>query len=243
MVNQQHHRPAVRAGGRGRVDRRSGCTGRPSDGFDLDVALPLVRREVRRFRPWRLERDDLMQAGVAGALEAWQRRDDARSHALGTYTASWVRKELQRTVARGDFTVAVPAHVPPRAIALRHQRDRELGLDVQQTASLHRLLEPTASAAPPHIEHLRRADAETSVEDVVLHQLDRETVRRAVAGLAELQRSVVALRFGFDGGEGRSTREIGRLVGVSDFTVRAQLKQATAVLRARLATTYDLGDR
>lgn len=243
MVSQQHHRPGgAGLAGAHRGRRRPPCAARPGDGFDLATVMPLVRKEVRRFRPWRLERDDLVQAGVAGALEAWRRRDPDKAGSLPGYTSAWVRKELQQTVARGDFTVAVPPHVPPKAVALRRQLDhglalrsaaRQLHLTDDQTLSLDRLLESPDNAS---LDAIRATDL---VENTVLDELDREAVRWAVASLTEPQRSVVILRFGFDGQDARSTREIGRLVGVSDFTVRAQLRQAAATLRARLAALAD----
>jgi RNA polymerase sigma factor (sigma-70 family) len=256
MVSHQSHRLAKRPTRRHRAGPRPTCPPTRADGpdgFDLGAVLPLVRNEVGRFRPWRVGRDDLMQAGVAGALEAWRRRDPALAAALRTYTTTWVRKELRQTVARGDFTVAVPPHVPPQAVALRRHLDRglalgsasrHLGLTDEQTLSLDRLLEATPDGGETFdITRLRSPD--TLVEDAVLARLDCDAVRRAVAGLKEPQRSVIVLHFGFDGAGGRSTREIGRLVGVSDFTVRAQLKQATAVLRARLGAlrTTDARER
>ena len=243
MVSQQH-RPATRPPRRHGGGRRPICLAAHGDGFDLGTVLPLVRKEVRRFRPWRLEPADLMQAGVTGALEAWNRRDASRGDAFRAYTSSWVRKEVQRTVGRGEFTVAVPPHVPAAALELRRHLDhgtglraasRHLGVSAEQTASLERLLEPTTGTERHPIELEAIGDASPSVEETVLDQLDRDIVRRAVAKLSEPLRSVVALRFGFDGSDGRSTREIGRLVGVSDFTVRTHLKQATALLQARLA--------
>src|SRR5438445_108508 len=60
-------------------------------------------------------------------------------------------------------------------------------------------------------------------------------VARAVRALPEELRQVVKLRYGLDGGGERSARHVGRLLGISDFTVRMRLARA----RARLSRALD----
>ena len=57
-------------------------------------------------------------------------------------------------------------------------------------------------------------------EDVVHVSLREETLKRALQELPERERTVVALRYGIDGGEPTPLREIGRQLGITPERVR-----------------------
>jgi RNA polymerase primary sigma factor len=57
-------------------------------------------------------------------------------------------------------------------------------------------------------------------EDVVHISLREQALRRALEDLPERERTVVALRYGIDGGEPRALREIGRQLGITPERVR-----------------------
>jgi RNA polymerase primary sigma factor len=57
-------------------------------------------------------------------------------------------------------------------------------------------------------------------EDVVHVSLREETLKRALLELPDRERTVVALRYGIDGGEPTPLREIGRQLGITPERVR-----------------------
>jgi RNA polymerase primary sigma factor len=57
-------------------------------------------------------------------------------------------------------------------------------------------------------------------DDVVHVSLREQALRRALEDLPERERTVVALRYGIDGGEPRPLREIGRQLGITPERVR-----------------------
>ena len=57
-------------------------------------------------------------------------------------------------------------------------------------------------------------------EDVVHVSLREETLKRALQELPDRERTVVALRYGIDGGEPTPLREIGRQLGITPERVR-----------------------
>ena len=58
-----------------------------------------------------------------------------------------------------------------------------------------------------------------------------EAVRKALDGLTDREREIVTMRFGIDGGDGRTLEEVGREFGVTRERVRQIEAKALAKLR------------
>src|SRR3954451_11447973 len=120
------------------TDPRPGCADLPRGGIRADVetsgdssgaradretlvagALDVVAAEARRYRVWRVERADLLQAGMVGLLVAADRFDPGRGVPFRAFAALWVRKEMQRAVAGQAFAAAGPATLIGPLVALR----------------------------------------------------------------------------------------------------------------------------
>src|SRR5919108_258526 len=86
----------------------------------------------------------------------------------------------------------------------------------------HRLLTPTEEI--DLAKRIERGDLLPSEgpapEDVVHVSLREEMLRRALDELPERERTVVAMRYGIDGGEPTPLREIGRQLGITPERVR-----------------------
>ncbi|WP_167473542.1 sigma-70 family RNA polymerase sigma factor [Nocardia arthritidis] len=205
--------------------------------------LPLVRREAGRYRVWRMQRDDLLQAGLVGLLVASDRYDPARGVPFGAYAQHWVRKEIQRTIAEQEFPSVIPPDLTGRAVALRQVlADRfgnvsvtaaVLGMSPAVALGLYRQLAATdpsaddvdaAAAAIPGTVFPQPEDS------AVTHSL-LELIAAVLARLEERQAAALILRFGLDGGPERSWREIGRLLGISDHTAKKLVERAQTALR------------
>jgi RNA polymerase sigma factor (sigma-70 family) len=181
-------------------------------GFVLDSNHSLVAREVRRYRIWRLDRGELMQAGRLGLLMAMRHFDPTRGVPFSAYAPQWVRKEVQRALAAGEYAVSIPDYRPVAGLAFMLSND----LPGEMSVDLDRL-----------------PSEESDVAEVVEAQLVRDEVATRVNELPPAQRMAIRLHFGFDGAE-QSYREIARRTAASDFTVRTHAGRARRTLRARL---------
>lgn len=211
--------------------------------FLLRANLSLVGRAVRRYRLSRLSREDLFQAGQLGLLLALERFDPARGR-FAAYASYWIRKEAQRSLAAGEFSVAIPAHLPGRLVAMRSpsssrdapDRARELGLSPGVARSLRSVLDGVAlseaTSDPAGGRVVGRIDG--GFEQV---ELDL-ALSSALGSLPKPLRDVVVLTHGLVDLQARSTRQVAAILGVSDFTVRTRLARAHRQLAEMLTSGF-----
>jgi RNA polymerase sigma factor (sigma-70 family) len=208
-------------------------------------ALDVVTAQARRYRVWRMQRADLQQAGMVGLLVAAGRFDPGRGVPFRAFATHWVRKEIQRAVAEQEFAAAVPATAVGSLVALRGllARDRTdidvaaaaLGISPGTAVALYRQLpavtqpadddddDPLAGALP--------GSAFPDPETAAVAAGTGAVLRRALAALDRPVAEALVLRYGLDGGPERSLREVARILGRSDHTVRALVERGHRVLR------------
>lgn len=209
-------------------------------------ALDLVALEARRYRTWRMQRDDLHQAGMVGLLVAADRYDSSRGVPFRAYAQHWVRKEMQRAIAEQEFTATVPATLTGQLIALRGLVDHHnghldvaaatLGLTPATVTALHRQLATTDVIGTVEDE----GEYNYAIPDPGFADPEEEAITgsllsllsRALTTLEHDERDALVLRYGLDGTGGHSFREIGSRLGCSDHTARVLAARARRRLRA-----------
>lgn len=202
--------------------------------------------------PDRVERDDLVSAGILGLIKAVDRYDSTRGAKLATYASSVIRGEIMEALRAKDWA---PRSVRRRArelaktiAALEYELGRPpeeqeiaeaLGIDVE---GYRRLLEETAGTTLLSLEEaLSGGDDDRDGEAADLYPLDsygdparlfeEEDVKRvlmeAVERLPERERQVIAMYYQ----EELTLREIGAVLGVTESRVCQIHSQAIARLR------------
>lgn len=204
--------------------------------FLLEANASLLQRTARH-RARRLESDDIAQAARVGLLTALARFRPGGGAPFGPYAIHWIRKEVQRTVAAGDYPIAVPAHrLGDLALIRRAGQANPEQADGQVTVDLH-MSEETATGlravltvvpadqAPEPVE-------ETSTIDRIEWQL---AITRALGELPPRAACAVRLRYGLHDGHPKTLRQIAAQLGISDYTVRSDLARAHQQLSRHLA--------
>ncbi len=95
----------------------------------------------------------------------------------------------------------------------------------RRRASAPRTFEPLEGTS---LERIEPADAAPRPDDVLVTAESREEIKRALAALPASYREAVFLR----DLEGLSTREVARVLGISEANVKVRLHRAHAKLRA-----------
>jgi RNA polymerase primary sigma factor len=198
--------------------------------------LRLVVHWARRYQDRGVDFADLVQEGTFGLMRAVDKFDWQRGFRFSTYATWWIRQALQRAVQQHGSTIRVPMEVAEQAqradrmtweLATELQRDptpeevaEASGVDNKALRSLQgvarvvaSLDQPTGGDTGSPLGDLVAADDNEFEEDVE-RRLVLERVRLAVEGLDELERDVVRIRFGLDGGNPASLQATATRLGI-----------------------------
>jgi len=198
--------------------------------------LRLVAHWARRYKDRGVDYADLIQEGTFGLMRAVDKFDWERGFRFSTYATWWIRQALQRAVQQHGNTIRVPMEVAEQAqrvdrtateLAAELRREPTLeevaeavGVrphEVEATQGLARVVasldQPAGSDGTTPLGDLVGADEESFVDDVE-RRLVLDRVRQAVDGLDDLEREVVRIRYGLDGGSPASLQTTASRLGI-----------------------------
>lgn len=214
--------------------------------------LRLVIHWARRYQDRGVDFTDLVQEGTFGLMRAVDKFDWQRGFRFSTYATWWIRQALQRAVQQHGNTIRVPMEVAEQAQRVdrttwelssemrREPTPEEIaeasGLDVDSLDDLAQAARVVASLDQPAgtdsstpLGDLVGADEHSAFEDQVERRLVLDRVREAVDDLDDLERDVVRLRFGLDGGGPASLQATAARLGIG--VRRARQLEARALQR------------
>lgn len=210
--------------------------------------LPAIASVASRFPSGSsVERQELMQEGVAGLLFAARRFDTGRNTPFWGYASFWVRKamqelvaELTRPVALSDRAVRAGAQL--RTARCEYLRDygteptseelsRATGLTLGQIESLDATEQvPSGDGAADLIVDPVAEQA----FDQVLDEMEMREMRHFADGLDERERAVLRAHYGL-GEPVKTLNEIGGALGLTAERARQIELEALQKLREALA--------
>jgi len=233
-------------------------TGRgPTEIPDLDSLIAhhssLVERianQIGSRLPESIQRDDLIQAGMIGLLEALRNYDSSQGAAFETYAGIRIRGSILDEVRRSDWT---PRSVHTKAQKMaenirrienhtgRDARASEVAESMDMTLDeYHQALQDSVSTRLFSIEELTQSgvtgftetaqSGRTPVDD--LTQTDfKSALADSISGLPDRERLVISLHYK----EELSLREIGESMGLSESRICQINSQAILRLTARMS--------
>lgn len=224
----------------------------------VDAFIPSIAALARRFPDGiGVQRQELLQEGVAGLLFAARRYDPGLGTPFWAYASYWVRKAMQDLVAELTMPIALSDRAVRGLSSIRAARDdhlrrhgtepttdelaRATGLDRDQVARLLAAARAPRSVEEPGgenrdgaiAEHVRDAHAEQAFERV-LDDIEVREVRDLTERLAEREQAVLRAHYGL-GTPAQTLQQIGEALGLSAERARQIESGALGKLRSALA--------
>lgn len=205
-----------------------------------------------------LDFEDLEQAGFIGLIKAAERYDVSQGTAFSTYAVFWIKQSISREIIDNGFAIRIPAHMMEKINKVT-RLDNQFGLegipfeermeliaceigetvDVvkeclvlrQNFLSYSSLNTPVGEDEDTEINDFITDDTVPSVEDIITHNLLRDTISQIMFTLNPREQEILRLRFGLDDGVVRTLEEIGMMYGVTRERIRQIEKKALTKMR------------
>ncbi len=214
----------------------------------------LVISIAKRYRGQGLDFLDLIQEGNAGLLTAINKFDYRLGNRFSTYATWWIRQNITRALANQGRTIRLPAHLSQevRRLYLAGQElEQKLGRE-PYTEELATFLEMSprrvrklqqVSRSPLHLEQPAGDAADASLGDfiedvdapqpteVVSRTLLAEQIGDLLQDLAPREALILRMRFGLQGYEPHTLKEIGEMLHLSRERIRQLEKEILSKLR------------
>ncbi len=220
----------------------------------VESNLSFVVKIANEYRNLGLAFEDLLNEGNIGLIEAARRYDHKKGTKFITYAIWWVRKSILKALSEQSNLVRVPNYQMKKVKKIRDTEaklSRELGRRPDRNELSSRLESSISKIDEILLTKLREISLDDMVgrdksipvsdylvdsasinpEEELLKVESEDMVRSAMYMLTSQEKTVIANRFGMEGGQSYTLKEIGETMGLSRERIRQIEAQAKKKLR------------